>query len=80
VIGGLGGFICPILFGYLLRETGVWSSAWFFLFVLTTVSLVWMHSVIRSLEKRKLRSIEAMSDPEREPSRARLPDPEISAS
>ena len=66
VIGGLGGFVCPILFGYLLRETGVWSSAWFFLFVLATVSLVWMHSVVRTLEKRKLASIEAASDPVRE--------------
>jgi NNP family nitrate/nitrite transporter-like MFS transporter len=79
VIGGLGGFVCPILFGYLLRETGVWSSAWFFLFVLSTVSLVWMHSVVRTLEKRKLRSIEAMTDPELEPSGIRLPRPEASA-
>jgi NNP family nitrate/nitrite transporter-like MFS transporter len=78
VIGGLGGFVCPILFGYLLRETGVWSSAWFFLCVLSTASLAWMHSVVRSLEKRRLSgprpatsseqpvSIEASSDPERE--------------
>jgi MFS transporter, NNP family, nitrate/nitrite transporter len=66
VIGGLGGFVCPILFGYLLRETGVWSSAWFFLFVLATTSLAWMHSVVRTLEKRKLASIEAVSDPVRE--------------
>jgi MFS transporter, NNP family, nitrate/nitrite transporter len=67
VIGGLGGFICPILFGYLLRETGVWSSAWFFLFLLGTASLLWMHSVVRGLERRKLASIEATSDPVRRP-------------
>jgi NNP family nitrate/nitrite transporter-like MFS transporter len=73
VIGGLGGFICPILFGYLLKETGVWSSAWFFLFVLATASLVWMHSVVRSLERRKLMSIEATSDPERSSERVSLP-------
>jgi MFS transporter, NNP family, nitrate/nitrite transporter len=73
VIGGLGGFICPILFGYLLKETGVWSSAWFFLFVLATTSLVWMHSVVRSLERRKLASIEATSDPERSSERVSLP-------
>jgi NNP family nitrate/nitrite transporter-like MFS transporter len=66
VIGGLGGFVCPILFGYLLRETGVWSSAWFFLFVLATTSLVWMHSVVRTLERRRLASIEASHDPVRE--------------
>lgn len=74
VIGGLGGFVCPILFGYLLKETGVWSSAWFFLFVLSTTSLVWMHSVVRSLERRKLESIEATSDPERATARVSLPE------
>ena len=67
VIGGLGGFVCPILFGYLLRETGVWSSAWFFLFLLGATSLLWMHSVVRRLERRKLASIEATSDSDRRP-------------
>lgn len=59
VIGGLGGFICPILFGHLLRSTGVWSSAWFFLFLLSVSCLLWMHSVVRGLERRRIRAMEA---------------------
>jgi NNP family nitrate/nitrite transporter-like MFS transporter len=62
VIGGLGGFVCPILFGHLLRSTGVWSSAWFFLFLLSAVSLTWMHSVVRGLERRRMLAIEARAD------------------
>ena len=46
VIGGLGGFFCPILFGYLLKLTGLWTSCWLFLGVLSVVCLVWMHMVI----------------------------------
>ena len=59
VIGGLGGFVCPILFGYLLRETGLWSSSWVFLCALSTVSLVWMHRVVRKIETSRIREIEA---------------------
>ena len=28
VLGGLGGFFCPIIFGYLLEGTGLWTSCW----------------------------------------------------
>ncbi len=66
VVGGLGGFFCPIVFGYLLRWTGVWSSAWAFLFLLSLGTLAWMHSVVRSLERARLRSIEATTDAPRE--------------
>lgn len=41
--GGLGGFFLPIIFGSLLDFTGVRSSAFMFLFCITSVSLVWMH-------------------------------------
>ncbi|GMR17194.1 MAG: nitrate/nitrite transporter [Gammaproteobacteria bacterium] len=47
VIGGLGGFFSPILFGYLLRGTGLWTSSWMFMWVLSVVCLFWMHNVIR---------------------------------
>lgn len=30
VIGGVGGFICPILFGVLLQRTGLWTTCWMF--------------------------------------------------
>lgn len=46
VIGGLGGFFCPILFGYLLKSTGLWTSCWAFMFLLSVVCLWWMHTVI----------------------------------
>ena len=53
VIGGLGGFLCPILFGYLFRLTGVWTSCWVFLTGLTLVCLVWMHLVVGRLLRER---------------------------
>lgn len=53
VIGGLGGFLCPILFGYLFRLTGVWTSCWVFLAGLTLVCLVWMHVVVGRLLRER---------------------------
>lgn len=47
VLGGLGGFVCPIIFGYLLEGTGLWTSAWMFMFVLSAICLIWMHQVIQ---------------------------------
>ena len=49
VLGGLGGFVCPIIFGYLLRATGIWTTNWMFLAILSAISLVWMHSVIQRM-------------------------------
>ena len=46
VIGGLGGFFGPIIFGYLLEWTGLWTSSWMFLFALSVVCLWWMRSTI----------------------------------
>ncbi len=51
VIGGLGGFGSLILFGYLLRATGLWTSCWLFLFVLSAGCLAWMHVVVRRLDR-----------------------------
>jgi len=49
VLGGLGGFFCPIIFGYLLEGTGLWTSCWMFMFFLSALCLFWMHSVIRKM-------------------------------
>lgn len=57
MIGGLGGFIGPIVFGYLLSFTGFWTSSWLFIFVLSLVCLIWMHSVITRMTKEKLPEI-----------------------
>ncbi|UXP33291.1 MFS transporter [Reichenbachiella agarivorans] len=49
VLGGLGGFVCPIVFGYLLEATGLWSSCWILMIVLSVICLVWMHAVIQKM-------------------------------
>ncbi|HCV22619.1 MAG TPA: MFS transporter, partial [Candidatus Latescibacteria bacterium] len=54
VLGGLGGFICPVIFGYLLRATGLWTSCWMFFLVLIAVCLVWMHWVVQKMMKSKV--------------------------
>ncbi|MCA9400242.1 MAG: MFS transporter, partial [Candidatus Omnitrophica bacterium] len=53
VLGGLGGFFCPILFGYLLKSTGLWTSCWMMMFVLSAVCLWWMHAVITKMMSHK---------------------------
>jgi MFS transporter, NNP family, nitrate/nitrite transporter len=51
VLGGLGGFFCPIFFGYMLRATGLWTTCWIFFFALSLVCFVWLHVVVRRLER-----------------------------
>ncbi|MNY24750.1 hypothetical protein D3C86_1584880 [compost metagenome] len=53
LIGGLGGFINPIVFGYLLQYTGLWTSSWILMFAISLVSLWWMHAAIAAMIKRK---------------------------
>ncbi|MBI4297531.1 MAG: NarK/NasA family nitrate transporter [Chloroflexi bacterium] len=47
VIGALGGFFTPIIFGYVLRATGVWTTAWMFLALVAIICLIWMRLVVR---------------------------------
>lgn len=49
VLGGLGGFFFPILFGYLLKASGIWTTCWLFFFGLAVACLVWMHTVIQQV-------------------------------
>ncbi|MFN6962933.1 MAG: MFS transporter [Pyrinomonadaceae bacterium] len=53
VLGGLGGFVSPIIFGYLLDETGLWTSSWMFILFLSAVCLFWMHVVIQQMMHSK---------------------------
>ncbi|MAF65395.1 MAG: MFS transporter [Planctomycetes bacterium] len=53
VIGGLGGFFCPIIFGYLLEWTGLWTSCWMFMVTVSAVCLLWMHQVVRNMLQEK---------------------------
>ena len=53
VLGGLGGFFSPIIFGYLLDGTGLWTSSWMFIFFLSALCLFWMHNVIQKMMREK---------------------------
>ncbi len=51
LVGGLGGFVLPIAFGMLNDLTGIWQSCFWLLFVVVSISLLWMHFAIRSMER-----------------------------
>ncbi|MGM7448155.1 nitrate/nitrite transporter [Idiomarina sp. ST20R2A10] len=51
MIGGLGGFLLPLTFGMLNDVIGVWQSSFMLLFVISAVSLLWMHSAILKAER-----------------------------
>lgn len=53
VLGGLGGFFSPIIFGYLLDGTGLWTSSWMFIFFLSAICLFWMHGVVQKMMREK---------------------------
>ena len=64
VLGGLGGFTCPILFGYLLSGTGIWTTCWMFFFALSVGCLIWMHVVVRKMQRARAPEIaERFEDP-----------------
>lgn len=54
LIGGLGGFSLPIIFGVMNDFTKVWPSCFMLLFAITGVSLLWMHFAIVTLERKGL--------------------------
>jgi MFS transporter, NNP family, nitrate/nitrite transporter len=54
VLGGLGGFFCPIIFGYLLEGTGLWTSCWLFMVFLSFLCLFWMIRAIQKKEKEEV--------------------------
>jgi NNP family nitrate/nitrite transporter-like MFS transporter len=43
LIGGMGGFLLPIMFGALVDVTGVNSTIFMLMWGVTLVSLVWMY-------------------------------------
>jgi NNP family nitrate/nitrite transporter-like MFS transporter len=49
VLGGMGGFFFPIIFGVLLDWSGLWTTCWVSLFLVASVCLLWMHLVIRRM-------------------------------
>lgn len=53
MIGGLGGFFGPIIFGYLLTTTGIWSSSWIFILLFSAACLIWMHVTVTKIMNEK---------------------------
>jgi MFS transporter, NNP family, nitrate/nitrite transporter len=53
MIGALGGFVLPLVFGLLLRATGFWASCWWLLAVLAIVCLAWMQIVARRIVREE---------------------------
>ncbi len=49
VIGALGGFFNPIVFGYLLQSSGVWTTCWLLLCLVALACLIWMHIAVRRM-------------------------------
>jgi NNP family nitrate/nitrite transporter-like MFS transporter len=56
MMGGLGGFVMPIAFGFLKDVTGLWSSCFLLLFAVVLISLLWMHFSVKRLERRRILS------------------------
>jgi NNP family nitrate/nitrite transporter-like MFS transporter len=54
MVGGLGGFALPIVFGVLNELMGVRQSCFMLLFTLVSVALIWMHIAIRFMEREKV--------------------------
>lgn len=52
MIGGLGGFVLPIIFGVLLDITGVWTAPFALLALLVAGLTIWMHISVRKIERQ----------------------------
>jgi len=61
VVGGLGGFVLPIIFGMLLKSTGLWITTWVLFFGITMICLVWLHLIVRRISQKDTR-LEAVAD------------------
>jgi NNP family nitrate/nitrite transporter-like MFS transporter len=63
LIGGLGGFLGPIIFGYLLTYTGLWTSSWIFIFLVSVLCLVWMHrTIIKAMRTKSPNFVRQIED------------------
>ncbi len=49
VLGGLGGFVCPVIFGFMLDNFGLWTTTWMFLLAVSLACLVWLNIAVRRL-------------------------------
>src|SRR3546814_7680370 len=56
LIGGLGGFVLPIAFGVMNDLVGIGTSCFMLLFVVVSVSFLWMHLAVRQDRKSTRRN------------------------
>lgn len=54
LVGAMGGFIYPIVFGYLLRWLGLWESCWAILTLCSLACLLWMHREVQAMLAEEL--------------------------
>ncbi len=63
LMGGLGGFTLPIMFGALVDLTGIRSSAFMLLYAIVWVSLIWMYfTEVRALDTIQVAGAGRVSD------------------
>ncbi|MEW5892953.1 MAG: nitrate/nitrite transporter [Pseudomonadota bacterium] len=63
LIGGLGGFLLPVIFGALVDLTGIRSSAFMLMYGVVWVSLIWMYTTeVRKLDHLVKRRPPAAND------------------
>ncbi|MDP6448614.1 MAG: MFS transporter [Dehalococcoidales bacterium] len=51
LLGALGGFFLPIIFGYILKWTGVWTTAWMIIGLLSLICLVLLNMAARGAKR-----------------------------
>ncbi len=49
LIGAMGGFFFPPVWGYLLESTGLWTMTWVVLSIVTLICLLWMHRTVTQM-------------------------------
>jgi NNP family nitrate/nitrite transporter-like MFS transporter len=53
LLGGLGGFVLPLLFGFLLHVSGLWASCWWALALLALVCFLGLNVVRRKIVREQ---------------------------
>jgi NNP family nitrate/nitrite transporter-like MFS transporter len=56
LLGALGGFVLPLMFGYLKVWTGMVQTPFVVLFALVTVSFLWLHVVVLGIKRKEARN------------------------
>ncbi len=62
LLGAMGGFVLPPLFGWALETTGVWASCWIILAILSIICLIWMQRVVSKILAEEAPELSTMLD------------------